>query len=253
MQDNIKPLNYEKIIITRVNEIYQNIKQNIRDSFKVPKTVTAFFEEVSTLNSLEELEKFGECVNASIKEWKPISDNQDEIIIVNHILSIIKNSIVVLMSINTNLKKEELETKIIKTKKGIDILITTAVQALGIKFSELCFKYNELKLENDKQEIFKNFNLWLTKVVEQDSMLAFSMLIENMLSFIENYKQLNNKIINVVDDDMSQSRVQIFMDYIETYYLLVFLLELVLTYPLQEGLMNQTTFNNMLPNINLYK
>ncbi|ASP28727.1 hypothetical protein SCORR_v1c09550 [Spiroplasma corruscae] len=251
MKNNIKPLNHEKIIINRVDVFYKNLKENIRNSFEVPKVVLDFFEDFPAINSIKEVERFGECVNSSIKEWKPIN-NENEIIIINYILSIIKNAMVVILSINTNLKKEGLEKNTIKTKKGVDVMISTAVQAIGVKFSDLTFKYNELMMEKDSQEVFKNFNLWLNTVIEQDSMLAFSMLIDNIFSFIDNYKKLNNKITSIKEDEFNNSRVTLFLDYIETYYLLVLILELVLTYPLNEGLMNETTFINMLPNINLF-
>ncbi|AKU80284.1 hypothetical protein [Spiroplasma turonicum] len=252
MQKLTNNLNYEKIMIARVDKVYQNMKNNIRDHFAIPKNVLEFLEDNIDLKSMSNLENLGETIHKSFKDWQPLNNNKDELIIINHLLSIIKNAIVVMLSLDTNLKSSELETKSISTKEGIDTLITTSVQAIGVKFSELNFKYNELGLDQDNQEVFKNFNIWIIKVTELDSMLAVSMLLENMMTFIDNYNQLQNKLAKTKEDELSVKRFDLFMQYLETYYLIVLLLELVLTYPLNEGLMNKQAFDKMLPNINLY-
>ncbi|WP_338984984.1 hypothetical protein [Spiroplasma endosymbiont of Diplazon laetatorius] len=248
----IKPINYEKIIIKRVNTVYENLKTNIEKEFKVPSNIEDFIKNNSQLSTREEVEKFGQEFDKTFGDWMPIDENSDRLIILNHLMSILQNSIIILISIDVNLEKEKIEKQVINDSRSIDIIVATAVQAFGVKTNELLEKYKELKLEEDTHEVFKPLNNFLKVVSEQDAQSAFARLMENILEFNQNYNNTYTRLSAIEEDNLSNQRIEMFMEYMNTYYLMVYLLELILVYPLQEGMMNQQVFDNIMPNIALY-
>ncbi|ALD66869.1 hypothetical protein [Spiroplasma cantharicola] len=248
----IKPINYEKIIIKRVNSVYQNLKQNISKEFKIPNNIEDFLNKNSQINTREEVELFGKEFDKTFGDWKALDNNSDKLIILNHLMSIFQNSIIVLISIDVNLEKEKLEKEIVTDSRGIDIIVATAVQAFGVKTNELLEKYSKLNLQEDSNNTFKPMNDFLKIVSELDAQSAFSKLMENILEFNQNYTNTYKRLSMIQEDQLSTKRIEIFMDYMNAYYLMIYLLELVLIYPLQEGMMNQKVFDNIMPNINLF-
>ncbi|QHX37039.1 hypothetical protein [Spiroplasma sp. BIUS-1] len=248
----IKPINYEKIIIKRVNQVYENLKLNMSKEFKIPENIETFLNDNKQLSTREEIEKFGQEFDKSFGDWIPLDENSDRLIILNHLMSILQNSIIILISIDVNLEKENIEKQIINDSRGIDIIVATAVQALGVKTNELLEKYKDLGLDQDTHEVFKPLNNFLTSVSQQDAQSAFAKLMENILEFNQNYNNTYNRLSSIEEDKLSSQRIEMFMEYMNTYYLMVYLLELILIYPLQEGMMNEQAFNNIMPNINLY-
>ncbi len=248
----IKPINYEIIIIKRVNTVYENLKQNISNEFKIPKNIEEFLKNNSQLHTREEAELFGQEFDKTFGEWKPLDNNSDKLIILNHLMSIFQNAIIVLISLDVNLEKEKLEKEIVKDSKGIDIIVATAVQTFGVKTNELLEKYKELNLKEDTNNTFKPMDDFLKKVSELDAQSAFSKLMENILEFNQNYTNTYKRLSTIEEDQLSTKRIEIFMEYMNFYYLMVYLLELILIYPLQEGMMNQTVFDNIMPNICLF-
>ncbi|AUM63013.1 hypothetical protein [Spiroplasma monobiae] len=248
----IRPINYEKIIIKRVNTVYENLKVNVSKEFKVPSNIENFLAENNQLLTREDVEKLGQEFDKTFGDWVPLDENSDRIIILNHLMSILQNSIIILISIDVNLEKENIEKEIINDSRGIDIIVATAVQAFGVKTNELLEKYKDLKLDQDTNEIFKPLNNFLKTVSQQDAQAAFAKLMENILEFNQNYNNTYNRLSKIAEDSFSNQRIEIFMEYMNTYYLMVYLLELILIYPLQEGMMNQQAFDNIMPNITLY-
>ncbi|AGR42506.1 hypothetical protein [Spiroplasma diminutum] len=248
----IKQINYEKIIVKRVNTVYENLKVNIGKEFKIPKNIEEFINKNSQLSTREEIELFGQEFDKTFGDWIVLDGNQDKLIILNHLMSILQNSIIVLISIDVNLEKENVEKEVINNSKGIDIIVATAVQAFGVKTNELLEKYKELDLDQDTHQVFKSINEFLKVVSKQDAQAAFAKLMDNILEFNQNYNNSYKRASNINEDELSSKRIEIFMEYMNTYYLMVFLLELILIYPLQEGMMNQQVFDNIMPNIVLY-
>ncbi|AHI53349.1 hypothetical protein [Spiroplasma culicicola] len=248
----IKPIEYENIIVNVVDEVYVNFKQNSQKDFEFPKNISEFFEKNDHLTKRKDIETFGVELDKTFGDWKVIDENLDKLIIINHLLAILQNSVIVLMSIDKNLENEKLPTKVIEQMGGVDLIVATGVQALGVKANELTEMFDELELSKDPLIIFDNLNKLLTKVKNLEAQQAFSLFMENILEFNLSYKNCYEKLSQLNVDEMSDKRVQMFMEYMNAQYLFVFLLRLTLIYPLQENMMPQEAFNNIIPNINLY-
>ncbi|WP_339020790.1 hypothetical protein [Spiroplasma endosymbiont of Atherix ibis] len=248
----IKPINYEKIIVKRVNTVYENLKQNIKKEFKVPLNIESFFNKNTQLSTREDIENLGKEFDKTFGDWKVLDKNSNRLIILNNLMSILQNSIIILISIDVNLEKEKLEKEVINDSKGIDVIVATAVQAFGIKTNEMIEKYEQLKLDQDKNEVFKPLNKFFKEVAKQDAQSAFSKLMENILEFNQNYKNTYIRLADIKEDNLSNQRIEMFMEYMNIYYLMTYLLEIILIYPLQEEMLNQQAFDNIMPDITLY-
>jgi len=248
----IHQIKYEQIIINRVNTVYQNFRENVRNDFLVPKNILESFEILQTFSKRADIEQFGIGLDKTLNDWKTINENSEQLIIINHFLSILQNAVIVLLSIDTNLKKEKLGTSIIKDKAGADVVFATAVQAVGFKSNELLEKYEKLDLKKDEKNFFKNLNDHIIHITNLDFHGAFSKVVENILEFNLRYNKTYKELSIHNTDDLSQKRIELFMDYMNTYYLFYFLLDLLLQYPLNEGMMTNTQYTNLIPNINLY-
>ncbi|AUB32123.1 hypothetical protein [Spiroplasma floricola] len=248
----IKSINYEKIIVKRVNTVYENLKQNIKNEFKVPSNIESFLNENSQLSTREDIENLGKEFDKTFADWEVLDKNLDRLILLNHLMSILQNSIIVLISIDVNMEKENLEKEVITNPKGIDVIVATAVQAFGVKANEMIAKYEQLNLDQDTNEVFKPLNKFFKEVSKQDVESAFAKLMENILEFNKNYKNIYIRLSNIKEDSLTNQRIEMFMEYMNTYYLMTYLLEIILVYPLQEEMMNQQAFDNIMPDITLY-
>ncbi|QEH62363.1 hypothetical protein SCHIN_v1c11700 [Spiroplasma chinense] len=249
----IKPIEYERIVVSMINEVYENFAKNHKIDFKAPENIEEFFKNNKSLDVRKDIENFGIELDKTFGDWKPLDENMDRMIVINHLLAILQNSIIVLMSIDKNLESEKLENEKIVEMGGVDILIATGVQALGVKANELTELFDELKLKNDPLIVFEQLNKHFIAIKNLEAEQAFSLFMQNVLEFITSYRNTYEKLSQVKEDEFSQNRIQMFMEYMNAYYLLVILLKLTLVYPYQEGLIEQQAYENIVPNIKLYK
>ncbi|AGR41635.1 hypothetical protein [Spiroplasma taiwanense] len=244
----IKPINYENLIITKVNNVYQNFKMNVNKDFEIPELIKDFFVKNPQLQKKEDIENLGISLDKTFNDWQ----QNEKSIIITHLLSILQNSLIVLFSIQRNLETEKIDSKIITSTAGVDVIIGTSVQALGMKSNELLKKFDELQLLNDPQKIFNSTNNFLIKISQMSAELAFTKLMENLIEFNQSYQQSYQKFATSIEDEFTPKRMKLLMEYINAYYLFNFLLELILIYPLQEEMMTKEAFDNILPNIIMY-
>ena len=179
--NQIKPIEYESIIVQVVNGVYLNLKDNCTREFHVPQPILDFFEATKKIKTREDIESFGAALDKTFGEWKPISEQPDKTILLNHLMSILQNAIIVIRSLDKNLENEALPTKVITEKLGLDLVVATAVQMVGQKSAELIKEFDQLELKNDPLIIFAKLNDFVHKVAEQEAEAAFAKLIDNLI------------------------------------------------------------------------
>ncbi|AOG61037.1 hypothetical protein SHELI_v1c10900 [Spiroplasma helicoides] len=252
MQKQIQPIKYEEIIINVVNDFYLNIKSNINNDLIPPEKMQALFNEVNEIKTRDDIEKLGKTFDETFKQWKPINEDEDKKIIIRHIICVLQNAMVVILSVEKNLQKEELPSDSIIGMSGLDILITTAVQALSVKSNELTELYEKLKKEDQSVEIYKNINNHLKTVNQSEAQKAFTNLIQNIIDYCDSYLNCYEILGKENPESWTNQRVSLLVEYMNAFYLFNFFLRLALTYPLQEGMMAKEIYNRIIPPINIY-
>ncbi|QBQ08170.1 hypothetical protein SGLAD_v1c09710 [Spiroplasma gladiatoris] len=252
MQKEIKPIEYEKIITSAVNEVYNNFLNNVEKDFVVPKIMKELFSNLKNITNKEDLDTFGITFDKSLSEWKSENENSDKLVLLNHMMAIFQNAVVVILSLDNNLEKEKLEKGIVKEMGGLDIIVTTTLQAFGTKSNELIEAYQN-RYEIDKElNIFENINNTLKRIVDIPADQAFRDLVQNLIDFFESYFLGYKKLSETKSINWTKEKFDMLMDYANAFYLLAFFTRLVLTYPKQEGLMPEEVFNKIVPTINVY-
>ncbi|QGS52406.1 hypothetical protein [Spiroplasma tabanidicola] len=252
MQKEIKPIEYEKIITNAINEVYKNFQKNVSKDFIVPETIQDLFKQLKEIKSKKDLDTFGLTFDKSFPDWKPAVENSDQLIMLNHLMSIFQNAAVVIMSIDNNLEEEKLPKGVVSEMGGLDIIVTTTVQAFGVKANELIKAYEE-RVKNDSElNMYENIHNSLKKIINIPAEQAFRDLVQNLVDFFESYFLAYKKLSEAKEINWTKDKIDMLMDYVNSFYLLALFMRLVLTYPKQEGLMTEEVFNRIVPNINIY-
>lgn len=249
--EKIKPIEYEKIVIKIIDEVYKNFRQNYQSEFIAPQNIDDYFKKTNSLKTIEDLKNFGIEFDKTFKKWEVKDGDIKKTITLNHFLSILQNAVIVIMSIDKSLESEKLPLHVVDEKIGLNIIVATAVQAVGLKANELVAEFEKLNLKNDPLIIFEKLNNLLNKIKNLDATQAFSLLMNNILEFNQVYSNCYEKLSQIQIDDFTSKRISMFMSYMNTYYLFVYLLHLTLIYPKQEGLLEEKVFQNIIPDIKL--
>lgn len=248
------PLEYEKIICEKTTSWYNNFMSNISEILTIPKNIKSFYDKNKELKKQEDIENLGKELDQTFNEWKSIKGIIEEAILVNHFMSVLQNAAIVLESLKLNLKKDDLPIGVIHLSNGIDIMITTGVQMFAVKADQITKKYLDLKLENDKNMYFNQLNKNLLAILEQNAEQAFGKYLENIMEFSITYLTVYDKLTKQeVSDKFADQRIEMFMECMDAYYLLSFMLILALTYPFQNGVMDEKSYNSLLPKFEIFK
>lgn len=247
------PLEYEKIICEQATLWVENFMSNIVNMFDVPNNVIEYVKNNPKYTNQAELEKLGVELDKTLIEWKPKDGNMEKSILINHFMSMLQNAVIILASLKINLEKEELPAGIARVSGAVDVIVGTAVQMYAVKADILTKQYKEIGLETDPNQVFLQSNKSMLKVLEQDAKEAFAHLIENIMIFTVNYQKMYATLSSQDSEDKLQpKRIELFMQYLDSYYLLSFMLILCLTYPVQNGLMQQEVFDSLCPKITIF-
>ncbi|ARU91058.1 hypothetical protein SCLARK_00301 [Spiroplasma clarkii] len=250
--NQIKPIEYESIIVKVVDDVYKNFKDNCGNEFEIPDNMDEFFKNNQELKTRSDLDALGVALDKTFSDWKPNDNNLDKSILLNHLMSVLQSAVIAILSFESSLKNEALPVGTVTTKVGLDLIVATAVQIVGQKSIELVKGFDELELKNDPLIIFDKLNKLVNQISELQAETAFAKLMDNLIEYIRTFQVCYQKLSEVQTDEFTAARIKMFMRYLDTNYLFIFALRIVLTYPYQEGLIEPEVFKNIIPKIELF-
>ncbi|AXK50936.1 hypothetical protein [Spiroplasma alleghenense] len=254
MSDNkYKPVNYAELIISEVDSAYKNFIKNYSKLFTLPEEIQDFIKTNKRIGDQEQLEKYTVVLEQNFTKISCNQGKENFAIFLNHHFYFVRNSLINIKSIDANLLEQKLPTSVISEPMGMDIVALTAVHMLGANATQLQETYQKLELEKDDKAIYSNLIKFLSDTLNLDGESAFKMLLDNIANYLQNYNEVYKGISDLPEDDFSAKRIEMFMYCTDAYFLLGIIYKILLTTPLNNGVIDKDIYGRLVPELDAFK